>query len=174
MEQLLNRTDLLEFPVIFFQNGFILVIKPVSFAAAYRLHGLCIQLAVVYRHVRINGGSHFHAYKTAAATAVRQQVFVVARPDERSVAPYLLNAASVGLAQVGNGFLQKVFQKALLMDAHLVELVDIHQQKAPQVHFRIAFAAEIQTVGIAEAEFGRKDYTAEGGLAVTLCTYQQR
>ena len=39
MEQLLNRTDLLEFPVIFFQNGFILVIKPVSFAAAYRLHG---------------------------------------------------------------------------------------------------------------------------------------
>ena len=70
MEQLLNRTDLLEFPVIFFQNGFILVIKPVSFAAAYRLHGLCIQLAVVYRHVRINGGSHFHAYKTAAAAAV--------------------------------------------------------------------------------------------------------
>ena len=72
MEQLLNRTDLLEFPVIFFQNGFILVIKPVSFAAAYRLHGLCIQLAVVYRHVRINGGSHFHAYKTAAAPAVPQ------------------------------------------------------------------------------------------------------
>ena len=66
MEQLLNRTDLLEFPVIFFQNGFILVIKPVSFAAAYRLHGLCIQLAVVYRHVRIDGGSHFHTYKTAA------------------------------------------------------------------------------------------------------------
>ena len=65
MEQLLNRTDLLEFPVIFFQNGFILVIKPVSFAAAYRLHGLCIQLAVVYRHVRIDGGSHFHTYKTA-------------------------------------------------------------------------------------------------------------
>lgn len=63
MEQLLNRTDLLEFPVIFFQNGFILVIKPVSFTAAYRLHGLCIQLAVVYRHVRINGGSHFHTYK---------------------------------------------------------------------------------------------------------------
>lgn len=55
MEQLLNRTDLLEFPVIFFQNGFILVIKPISFAAAYRLHGLCIQLAIVYRHVRING-----------------------------------------------------------------------------------------------------------------------
>ena len=104
-------------------NISILVIKPVSFAAAYRLHGLCIQLAVVYRHVRINGGSHFHAYKTAAATAVRQQVFVVARPDERSVAPYLLNAASVGLAQVGNGFLQKVFQKALLMDAHLVEQI---------------------------------------------------
>ena len=26
MEQLLNRTDLLEFPVIFFQNGFILVV----------------------------------------------------------------------------------------------------------------------------------------------------
>ena len=73
MEQLLNRTDLLEFPVIFFQNGFILVIKPVSFAAAYRLHGLCIQLAVVYRHVRINGGSHFHAYKTAAAAAVCQR-----------------------------------------------------------------------------------------------------
>ena len=115
MEQLFNRTDLLEFPVIFFQNGFILVIKPISFAAAYRLHGLCIQLAVVYRHVRIDGGSHFHAYKTAAATAVRQQIFVVARPDERGIPPYLLNAASIGLAQVGNGFLQKVFQKACLL-----------------------------------------------------------
>ena len=97
---------------------------------------------------------------------------MVARPDERSIPPYLLDTASVGLAQVGNGFLQKVFQKALLMDAHLVELVDIHQQKAPQVHFRIAFTAEIQTVGIAEAKFGRKDNTAESGLAVTLCTYQ--
>ena len=52
MEQLFNRTDLLEFPVIFFQNGFILVIKPVSFAAAYRLHGLCIQLAGGYSHPR--------------------------------------------------------------------------------------------------------------------------
>lgn len=111
MEQLLNRTDLLEFPVIFFQNGFILVIKPVSFAAAYRLHGLCIQLAVVYRHVRINGGSHFHAYKTAAAAAVCQQVFVVARPDERSIPPYLLDTASVGLAQVGNGFCRRCFRK---------------------------------------------------------------
>lgn len=111
MEQLLNRTDLLEFPVIFFQNGLILVIKPVSFAAAYRLHGLCIQLAIVYRHVRINGGSHFHTYKTAAAAAVRQQVFVVARPDERGIPPYLLNAASVGLAQVGNGFCRRCFRK---------------------------------------------------------------
>ena len=164
MEQLLNRTDLLEFPVIFFQNGFILVIKPVSFAAAYRLHGLCIQLAVVYRHVRIDGGSHFHTYKTAWLPAVRQQVFVVARPDERGIPPYLLNTAFRRAWQVGNGFLQKVFQKALLMDAHLVELVDIHQQKAPQVHSCIAFTAEIQTVGIAEAEFGRKDNTAEVDL----------
>ena len=72
MEQLFNRADLLEFPVIFFQNGFILVIKPISFAAAYRLHGLCIQMALVYRHVRIDGGSHFHTYKTAAAAAVCQ------------------------------------------------------------------------------------------------------
>lgn len=111
MEQLLNRTDLLEFPVIFFQNGFILVIKPVSFAAAYRLHGLCIQLAVVYRHVRIDGGSHFHTYKTAAAAAVCQQVFVVARPDERSIPPYLLDTASVGLAQIGNGFCRRCFRK---------------------------------------------------------------
>ena len=30
-------------------------------------------------------------------------------------------------------------------------------RKRPRVHFRIAFTAEIQTVGIAEAEFGRKD-----------------
>lgn len=111
MEQLLNRTDLLEFPVIFFQNGLILVIKPISFAAAYRLHGLCIQLAVVYRHVRINGSSHFHTYKTAAAAAVRQQVFVVARPDERGIPPYLLDTASIGLRRLATGFCRRCFRK---------------------------------------------------------------
>ena len=153
MEQLLNRTDLLEFPVIFFQNGFILVIKPVSFTAAYRLHGLCIQLAVVYRHVRINGGSYFHTYKTAAAAAVRQQVFVVARPDERGIPPYLLDTASIGLAQVGNGLLQKVFQKALLMDAHLVELVDVDQKETSQASFGILFAFEVDAVCVAETQF---------------------
>ena len=109
MKQLLNRADLFEFTVIFFQNHFICIIKPVTFAAAYRLHGLCIQLTIVYRHIRIDGIRHFHAYKTAAAAAVRQQILVVARPDELGIPAYFLNTAPVGFSQISNGFLQKVF-----------------------------------------------------------------
>ena len=119
------------------------------------MHRLCIELFVI-NWGTIDWSGHIDNNITAATGSVRQQVFVVARPDERGIPPYLLDTASIGLAQVGNGLLQKVFQKALLMDAHLVELVDVHQQKTSQVHFRIAFTAEIQTVGIAEAEFGEE------------------
>ena len=65
-----------------------------------------------------------------------------------------------------------MLQESLLVDAHLVELVDIHQQKASQVHFRVTFAPEVQTVRISETQFGRKDDAAEGGFSVALCAYQ--
>lgn len=63
MEQLLDRADLLEFPVGFFQDCFIRIVKPVTFAATYRLHGLCIELPVVDCYVCVDGGRHFHADK---------------------------------------------------------------------------------------------------------------
>lgn len=110
MEQLLDRADLFEFPVGFFQDSFIRIVKPVTFAVAYRLHGLCIELTVVDCYVCVDGGRHFHTDKTTAAAAVRQQVFVVARSDERGIPAYFLNAAPVGLAQVGDRFLQRCFR----------------------------------------------------------------
>ena len=55
-----------------------------------------------------------------------------------------------------------MFQKALLIDADLVELINVNQHEAPQIQFRIPFALEVQTVGIAEAEFRWKNDAAIG------------
>ena len=60
------------------------------------------------------------------------------------------------------------------MDVHLVKLINIHQQETSQIHLRVPLASEVQTVRIAEAQFGRKDDAAEGGFSITLRTYQQR
>ena len=130
MKKLFYRTYLLEFTISFLQNSLVFIIKPVTFPFLEGVHRLRIELPVVYRHIRINGCHHFDAHKTAAAAGVRQQVFVIARPDERSIAAHLLDTASVRLAQVGDRLLQQVLQESLLAGVYLVEFVNVDQQEA--------------------------------------------
>lgn len=76
---------------------------------------------------------------------------MIAGAYEGGVAAYFLNGGSVRLPQVGYGFLQQMFQEALLADADLVELVDVDQKEAPQASFGILLALEVDAVRIAEA-----------------------
>ena len=63
-----------------------------------------------------------------------------------------------------------MLQEGLLVDADLVELVQIDQEETPQVAFGIPLATEIQTVRITETQFGWEQYPAESGLAIALRT----
>lgn len=174
MKQLLQRADLLKFPVGILQNSLVFVVKPVTLPMQNIVQGLRIELPVIYHYICADGVRHFYTDKATAAAGVRKQVLMVARADERGIAPHLLDAGAVWLAKISGRLLQQMLQETLLALAYLVKFIHIYQQEAPQMHLCIALALEIQTVRIAETQLRRQDDAAKRRLATPLRTYQQR
>ena len=138
------------------------------------MEGLRIKLVVVHGHVRIDRSRHLHTDETSVAREVGQQVLVIARGDERGISADFLDARTMWLADACRWLLQQVLQERLLVDADLVELVQVHQEETSQIAFGIPLAAEVQTIRITEAEFGWQEDSAEGGFAIPLCSDKYR
>jgi hypothetical protein len=56
----------------------------------------------------------------------------------------------------------------LLIDADLVEFVDVYQEKAAEAPLCVLLAFEVDTVGISEAQFGWQQDAAEGTFTIAL------
>ena len=56
------------------------------------------------------------------------------------------------LSKVDHRFLENMFQKPLLGQRNLIELINVDERKTIQVQFRIPFLAEINTVRIVSPE----------------------
>ena len=80
----------------------------------------------------------------------------------------------VAMNEAYRRLLQQMLQEALLAVADLVELVEVDEQEAPQCQFRVALAAEVEAVGVGEAQLRRQQDAAECRLAAALRAYQQR
>lgn len=173
VEQLLFRGRLLEVAVAFGHDLLVGVVEPVALAVVQLVHGLGVQLAVVYRAGGVDGAGHVDADEAAAAAGVGQQVLLVAGGDERGVAAHLEHGVGIGFAHIDDGFLEDVLQEALLGDAYLVELVDVDEREAVQVELGVAFAREVDAVGVVHPQFGRHDAAAEGGFPRALRAHQQ-
>lgn len=152
VEELFQWGELFKFPVRPLQDGFIGIIQPVTLTFGYGIQSLRIELAVVDGDIRIDGTGDLNADETAAATGIGQQVLLIAGTDEGGIPPHLTDGAAVGFAQVGNRFLQQMLQETLLVDADLVELVDVDEQKASQAALRFLPALEVDAVRIAETQ----------------------
>ena len=138
------------------------------------VHSLCIQLLIVNRACRINRTRHLNAHKTTATGRISQQILLIAGRDKRSITPQLLHRITVRFTKIDYRLLQNMLQKALLRQSNLIELVNIDQRKAIQIHFRIPLPAEINTIRIISAKSRRYQIPAKGRLACPLRTYQQR
>ena len=171
---MLQRRDLPELLIAFPQQRFVGIIQPITFTMHHGMKGLGIELGVVHGDVCFDGSRHLHTNEAAVTRKVGQQVLVIARGNERGIAADFLYTGAVRFTQAGRRLLQQMLQECLLIDADLVELIQIYQEESSQISFGIALAAEIQAVGVAETEFGRQQDTAEGGLAISLRANQYR
>ena len=174
VEELFQWGELFKFPVRPLQDGFIGIIQPVTLTFGYGIQSLRIELAVVDGDIRIDGTGDLNADETAAATGIGQQVLLIAGTDEGGIPPHLTDGAAVGFAQVGNRFLQQMLQETLLVDADLVELVDVDEQKASQAALRFLPALEVDAVRIAETQLRWQQNAAKGGFPEPLRTDKQR
>ena len=77
------------------------------------------------------------------------------------------------LTKIDYRLLQNMLQEALLSQSHLIELINIDQRKTIQIHFRIPFAAEINTIRIITPKLRRYQVPAKCGFTCSLCTDQQ-
>lgn len=75
MEELFQGACLFKFPVGLLQDGFVLVVQPITFSAADGIHGLCIELLVVDGEIGADRRRYLDADETAAAGGVGQQSF---------------------------------------------------------------------------------------------------
>ena len=161
MEQLFQRAYLLKFTVRLFQNLLVILVQPVTLSFIDGFHRLRVKLFVINSDVRADRSRHFDTDKTAAAAGVGQQIFLIARADKRSVTTHFADSVAVRFTQVGNRFLQQMFQKSLLADIYLVELINVYQEKTSQITLRLLLAFEVDAVRIAETQFRRQDDTAK-------------
>ena len=162
MKQLLQGAGLLELTIRLLQDGLVLIVQPVAFALIDGVYGLCIELLIVDGDIRFDGSRHFDANETAATAGVGEQIFLVAGTYERGVTAYLLDGVSVRFPQVGNRFLQQMFQETLLVDIDLVKFVNVNQEETPQVTLCLLFALEVDAVRIAETKFGCQQNATKG------------
>ena len=81
---------------------------------------------------------------------------------KRGVTAYLLDGVPVRFPQVGNWFLQQMFQETLLVDIDLVKFVNVNQEETPQVALCLLFALEVDAVRIAETKFGCQQNATKG------------
>ena len=65
-----------------------------------------------------------------------------------------------------------MFQKALLIGANLIKLIQIHQQKTSQITLRILFALKIKTIRISETQFRWQNNATIGRFTIPLRTDQ--
>ena len=77
-------------------------------------------------------------------------------------------------SKVDHRFLENMFQKPLLGQRNLIELINVDKRKTIQIQFRIPLPAEINTIRIISAKSRRYQIPAKGRLACPLRTYQQR
>ena len=173
MEKLFERTDLFKIPVGLFQDSFVLIIQPVALTFINGIHGLSIQLLVVDGDIRINRCSHFDTDKAAAAAGIGKQVHLITGTNKRGITAHFLNGRTVRFPQICHRFLQKMFQKALLVGANLIKLIQVHQQKTPQITLRILFALKIKTIRISKTQFRRQNNATIGRFTIPLCPNQQ-
>ena len=174
MKQLFQRTSLFELTVGLFQYIFIFIIQPITFPFINRLHCLIIQLFVIDGNVRLNRSRHLDTNETAATTGTGKQIFLIAGSDKRSITPHFPNRITVRLTQIRNRLLQQMLQESLLTDINLIEFININQEKASQITFRLLLTLKINTVRIAETKFRRQDNATKCRLAIPLRTDQQR
>ena len=73
---------------------------------------------------------------------------MVTRGNKRSITLHRLHLCGIRLAQIDYRLLQQMLQKALMLDAHLVELIHIYQAETGKIQFGIPFFAEIDTVRV--------------------------
>ena len=83
---MLQRRNLLKFAVALPQNSLIFIIQPVTFLLIKQCHGLCIELAVVYGDMGINGSGHLDTDKATASRGVGEQILLIAGADESGIA----------------------------------------------------------------------------------------
>lgn len=131
-KELLFRRILLKFAVRLRHDILVRIIKPVTLTVRQLVHGLCIQLIVVYGTRGINHPLHLNADEAAAARRIGQQILVVTGGNERSIAAHLHHRCAVRPARIHHRLLQDVLQESLLCGAHLVELVNVDQREAIQ------------------------------------------
>ena len=86
--------------------------------------------------------------KTAATGSVRQQGFVIARPNEGGVTTHLLRSRTVWTADIDNRFLKNMFQKSLLIHSVLVKFVHIDQCEPIEGYLGISLVTEINAVRV--------------------------
>ena len=67
-----------------------------------------------------------------------------------------------------------MFQKPLLTDIDLIELINVDQKKTSQITLRFLLTLKIDTVCITETQFRRQDNPAKCGLAIPLRADKQR
>ena len=136
------------------------------------IHGLCVQLFIVYRPIGIYCPQHFDTDETTAARRVGQKIFLIARGDKRSITAQLQHGGSVRLAYINDGLLQNMFQKSLLRSTYLIELVNVDERKPVQIKFGVFLLREVNAIRIVNTYGRRDEAAAECGLTCALCAHQ--
>ena len=161
MKQLLQRTYLFKFTVCFFKNLLIVLVQPVPFTFINSIHRLCIKLFIIDGDIRVDRTCHLYTDETAASAGIGQQILLIARADKGSITTHFADSVAVRFPQISDRFLQQMLQESLLTDINLVELINIYQEKTPQITLRFLLAFEVDAVRIAETQFRRQDNAAE-------------
>ena len=111
------QENILKFAVRLRHDILVRIIKPVTLTVRQLVHGLCIQLIVVYGTRGINHPLHLNADEAAAARRIGQQILVVTGGNERRIAAHLHHRCAVRPARIHHRLLQDVLQESLLCGA---------------------------------------------------------
>ena len=149
--------------------------EPLAFVVADFVEHLSVELFIVNgREVVDDGtGSNLDAQETARARGVMQGMQVVRRGHERGVALTVGLRATIDGTPVHTYLRQQLLKLCLLRTAHLIELVDVHQQVVRQRHLLVELIAQVHMVEEVLAQLFGQQQAAEGALAATLCANQR-